>query len=57
MHTIYPFLCVCAQIQIGFEDYAPKVRESRVDGDILLILTDDDLQNGLNMLSSIVRKR
>ncbi|RUS89755.1 hypothetical protein EGW08_002458 [Elysia chlorotica] len=43
--------------QIGFEDYAHRVRESHVDGDILLILTDDDLQNGLNMTSSIVRKR
>ncbi|GFO26159.1 sterile alpha and tir motif-containing protein 1 [Plakobranchus ocellatus] len=43
--------------QIGFEDYAPKVRESHLDGDLLLILTDEDLQNGLNMKSSIVRKR
>ncbi|XP_059147175.1 NAD(+) hydrolase sarm1-like isoform X2 [Physella acuta] len=43
--------------QIGFEDYAGKFRESRVDGDILLILTDDDLHQGLGMESSIVRKR
>ncbi|CAL1544602.1 unnamed protein product [Lymnaea stagnalis] len=43
--------------QIGFEDYAPKFRESRVDGDILLITTDDDLHHGLGMDSSIVRKR
>ncbi|XP_055862351.1 NAD(+) hydrolase sarm1-like isoform X2 [Biomphalaria glabrata] len=43
--------------QIGFEDYATKFRESHVDGDILLILTDDDLHHGLGMESSIVRKR
>ncbi|BFZ19099.1 hypothetical protein BsWGS_22138 [Bradybaena similaris] len=43
--------------QIGFEDYAARFGESRVDGDILLILTDDDLHSGLGMTSSIVRKR
>ncbi|KAH9525440.1 NAD(+) hydrolase sarm1 [Bulinus truncatus] len=41
---------------IGFEDYATRFRESHVDGDILLILTDDDLHHGLSMDSSIVRK-
>ncbi|XP_046373718.1 NAD(+) hydrolase sarm1-like [Haliotis rufescens] len=43
--------------QVGFSKYSSHVEEAEVDGDLLLILNDDDLREGLQMTSSIVRKR
>ncbi|PVD31747.1 hypothetical protein C0Q70_07165 [Pomacea canaliculata] len=43
--------------QIGFPDYVESFKNSQVDGDLLLILTAEDLSSGLGMISSIVRKR
>ncbi|XP_021032771.1 sterile alpha and TIR motif-containing protein 1 [Mus caroli] len=43
--------------QIGFSQYCEKFREQQVDGDLLLRLTDEELQADLGMKSSITRKR
>ncbi|KAK7087330.1 hypothetical protein V1264_021399 [Littorina saxatilis] len=43
--------------QIGFPDYVDAFKCSQVDGDLLLIVNDEDLKDGLGMTSSIVRKR
>ncbi|KAL8579686.1 hypothetical protein ACOMHN_066675 [Nucella lapillus] len=43
--------------QIGFPEYVEEFNGSQVDGDLLLILTCEDLSEGLGMTSSIVRKR
>ncbi|XP_061461148.1 NAD(+) hydrolase SARM1 [Rhineura floridana] len=43
--------------QIGFVKYCPKFLEHQVDGDLLLRLTEEDLQGDLGMASSITRKR
>ena len=43
--------------QVGFADYCSHFENAQVDGDLLLILTDEDLQDGLGMKYSIVRKR
>ncbi|XP_041379033.1 NAD(+) hydrolase sarm1-like [Gigantopelta aegis] len=43
--------------QVGFAEYCSQFEIAQVDGDLLLILTDEDLQDGLGMKCSIVRKR
>lgn len=43
--------------QIGFETYEKAFYESNVDGDLLLKLTDDNLQCDLGMTNGITRKR
>lgn len=43
--------------QIGFAEYVDAFSSSQVDGDLLLMLTNDDFMEGLGMISSIVRKR
>ncbi|NXL91175.1 SARM1 protein, partial [Alectura lathami] len=43
--------------QIGFNKYCPSFLEHQVDGDILLRLTEEELQKDLGMDSSITRKR
>ena len=43
--------------QIGFPEYVEAFKTAQVDGDLLLILTNEDLCDGLGMTSSIVRKR
>ncbi|XP_021068068.1 sterile alpha and TIR motif-containing protein 1 [Mus pahari] len=43
--------------QIGFSQYCENFREQQVDGDLLLRLTDEELQTDLGMKSSITRKR
>ncbi|KAM5215631.1 NAD(+) hydrolase SARM1 isoform 2-T2 [Hipposideros larvatus] len=43
--------------QIGFSQYCRRFCERQVDGDLLLRLTDEELQTDLGMKSSIVRKR
>ncbi|KAM5151392.1 NAD(+) hydrolase SARM1 isoform 2-T2 [Callospermophilus lateralis] len=43
--------------QIGFSQYCQSFREQQVDGDLLLRLTEEELQADLGMKSSITRKR
>ncbi|XP_005327873.2 NAD(+) hydrolase SARM1 [Ictidomys tridecemlineatus] len=43
--------------QIGFSQYCESFREQQVDGDLLLRLTEEELQADLGMKSSITRKR
>ncbi|XP_042549280.1 NAD(+) hydrolase SARM1 isoform X1 [Dipodomys spectabilis] len=43
--------------QIGFSQYCERFREQQVDGDLLLRLTEEELQSDLGMKSSITRKR
>ncbi|XP_076792333.1 NAD(+) hydrolase SARM1 isoform X2 [Arvicanthis niloticus] len=42
--------------QIGFSQYCENFRDQQVDGDLLLRLTDEELQTDLGMKSSITRK-
>lgn len=44
-------------IQKGFEKYADSFVASRVDGDLLLQLTEDMLKDDINMENGILRKR
>ncbi|XP_066492339.1 NAD(+) hydrolase SARM1 [Tiliqua scincoides] len=43
--------------QIGFAKYCPHFLDRQVDGDLLLRLTEEELQVDLHMTSSITRKR
>ncbi|XP_004635478.1 sterile alpha and TIR motif-containing protein 1 isoform X1 [Octodon degus] len=43
--------------QIGFSQYCESFREQQVDGDLLLRLTEEELQTDLGMKSCITRKR
>nr|XP_004664659.1 NAD(+) hydrolase SARM1 [Jaculus jaculus] len=43
--------------QIGFSQYCENFREQQVDGDLLLRLTEEELQIDLGMKSGITRKR
>ncbi|XP_070338813.1 NAD(+) hydrolase SARM1 isoform X3 [Equus asinus] len=43
--------------QIGFSQYCQSFREQQVDGDLLLRLTEEELQTDLGMKSGITRKR
>ncbi|CAJ0579051.1 unnamed protein product, partial [Mesorhabditis spiculigera] len=43
--------------KIGFEQYAEAFRENMVDGDLLLHLTERDLEDDLKIHSGILRKR
>ncbi|KAM7067290.1 NAD(+) hydrolase SARM1 isoform 3-T5 [Molossus nigricans] len=42
--------------QIGFSQYCERFRELQVDGDLLLRLTEEELQSDLGMRSGITRK-
>ncbi|XP_060529699.1 NAD(+) hydrolase sarm1 isoform X3 [Cylas formicarius] len=43
--------------QIGFSDYVPSFEESRVDGDLLLQLTEENLRDDIGLTNGIKRKR
>ncbi|KFD51205.1 hypothetical protein M514_07969 [Trichuris suis] len=43
--------------QIGFEKYSPLFSEQKVDGDLLLLLTDAELERDIGMRSGLLRKR
>ncbi|RZC34291.1 sterile alpha and TIR motif-containing protein 1, partial [Asbolus verrucosus] len=43
--------------QIGFAQYSPSFVESRVDGDLLLQLTEDNLRDDIGLTNGIKRKR
>jgi hypothetical protein len=43
--------------QIGFALYSPNFVESRVDGDLLLQLTEDNLRDDIGLTNGIQRKR
>jgi len=41
----------------GFQDYAPAFQELRVDGDMLLQLTETEIKDDIGLLNGILRKR
>ncbi|KRX61115.1 Sterile alpha and TIR motif-containing protein tir-1, partial [Trichinella sp. T9] len=43
--------------QIGFENYSAQFAEQKVDGDLLLLLTDQELERDIGMRSGLLRKR
>lgn len=43
--------------QIGFCEYADRFQDCRVDGDLLLMISEYDLQDSIKMSPSITRKR
>ncbi|KAJ8983243.1 hypothetical protein NQ317_011652 [Molorchus minor] len=43
--------------QIGFSEYAANFSESRVDGDLLLQLTEENLKDDIGLTNGIKRKR
>ncbi|GAB1608167.1 NAD(+) hydrolase sarm1 [Argonauta hians] len=43
--------------QIGFTEYVDRFEECRVDGDLLLMISEFDLQDSIKMSPSIKRKR
>lgn len=43
--------------QIGFVEYANNFIESRVDGDLLLQLTEENLRDDIGILNGIRRRR
>ena len=43
--------------QIGFEEYAVNFEQCKVDGDLLLMLTEEDLNSSLKMNCRITHKR
>ncbi|XP_013180542.1 PREDICTED: sterile alpha and TIR motif-containing protein 1 isoform X1 [Papilio xuthus] len=43
--------------QIGFSEYANNFQESRVDGDLLLQISEDNLKEDIGLLNGIKRKR
>ncbi|CAI9740814.1 NAD(+) hydrolase sarm1 [Octopus vulgaris] len=43
--------------QIGFTEYADRFEDCRVDGDLLLVISEYDLQDSIRMTPSITRKR
>lgn len=44
-------------LQCEFEDLAPIFEECNVDGDLLLLLTEENLRDDLDMSNGILRKR
>lgn len=44
-------------MQIGFESYADAFAKHMVDGDLLLLLTEKELEQDLQMSSALLRKR
>jgi hypothetical protein len=43
--------------KIGFKDYAKEFERQMVDGDLLLLLTDEELERDIGMKSGLLRKR
>ncbi|XP_019620754.1 PREDICTED: sterile alpha and TIR motif-containing protein 1-like isoform X1 [Branchiostoma belcheri] len=43
--------------QIGFGGFRDAFKDSQVDGDLLLLLTDDQLRDDIRMSNSLIRKR
>jgi hypothetical protein len=43
--------------KIGFARFSPKFAEHMVDGDLLLLLTEQELEDDLGMQSRLLRKR
>ncbi|XP_052832606.1 NAD(+) hydrolase sarm1 [Octopus bimaculoides] len=44
-------------MSIGFTEYADRFEDCRVDGDLLLVISEYDLQDSIKMTPSITRKR
>ncbi|XP_052244229.1 NAD(+) hydrolase SARM1-like isoform X3 [Dreissena polymorpha] len=43
--------------QIGFDDYSSRFEECKIDGDMLLQMTESDLVESINMVPGMIRKR
>ncbi|KAJ8312455.1 hypothetical protein KUTeg_009828 [Tegillarca granosa] len=43
--------------QVGFGDYSGRFGQCKVDGDILLLISEDDLRDSIGITCSIARKR
>ncbi|KAL5017129.1 hypothetical protein ScPMuIL_006718 [Solemya velum] len=43
--------------QIGFRQYAHRFQECQIDGDLLLLLTEEDLRESINMYPGLLRHR
>ncbi len=44
-------------MKIGFDEYAEKFASQMVDGDLLLLLGNDELANDIGLTSGLMRKR
>jgi hypothetical protein len=58
--SLYVLIKYCKSfllLQVGFKDYVDTFLGCLVDGDILLRLTEDELQNSIGMTCKIARKR
>ncbi|XP_069766882.1 NAD(+) hydrolase SARM1 isoform X1 [Narcine bancroftii] len=44
-------------LQVDFADYADRFKDFKVDGDLLLLVSDSELKNDLGIQSSITRRR
>lgn len=44
-------------VQIGFSEYATNFVDSRVDGDLLLQLTEENLRDDIGITNGIKRRR
>ena len=58
--SLYVLIKYCKSfllLQVGFKDYVDTFLGCLVDGDILLMLTEDELQNSIGMMCKIARKR
>lgn len=46
-----------ALFKIGFEKYADAFAKNMVDGDLLLLITEEDLKRDIQISSGLLRKR
>lgn len=44
-------------LQVGFNEYVDRFEECKVDGDLLLQMTDEDLVDSIKMTPGMVRRR
>ena len=44
-------------LQIGFEKYAEQFAKNMVDGDMLLLITEEELKKDIQIGSGLLRKR
>lgn len=47
----------CYILQIGFESYKEAFSKHMVDGDLLLLVTEKELESDIGIRSSLLRKR
>jgi hypothetical protein len=44
-------------LQVGFKDFVQNFKDCQVDGDLLLLLTEQELESSIKMDCKIARKR